>query len=117
MQDYCRHRLHYRKNQPNPFYVMVPCICKLRLMPVLLSMIALVLQNQRKLHIESLQGIVDVIDKGCIDGAEIGKKTMSPASHIGGRRYMIQSYHDGIAICKVHGPLISLLHSLVIQSG
>jgi hypothetical protein len=27
-----------------------------------------------------------------------------PASHIGERRYMIQNYHDSIAICRVHGP-------------
>jgi hypothetical protein len=34
----------------------------------------------------------------------MGKTIVLPASHIGGRRYMIQNYHDSIAICKVHGP-------------
>jgi hypothetical protein len=34
----------------------------------------------------------------------MGKTIVLPASHIGGRRYMIQNYHDNIAICRVHGP-------------
>jgi hypothetical protein len=34
----------------------------------------------------------------------MGKTIVLPASHIGGRRYMIQNYHDSIAICRVHGP-------------
>ena len=39
-----------------------------------------------------------------MDGAEIRKKTVLLASHTGGRRYMIQNYHDGIAICRTYGP-------------
>lgn len=35
----------------------------------------------------------------------MGKMTILPASHTGGRRYMIQNYHDGIAICREYGPL------------
>jgi hypothetical protein len=27
-----------------------------------------------------------------------------PASHTGGRRYMIQNYPDSITICRVYGP-------------
>ena len=34
----------------------------------------------------------------------MGKMTVLPASHTGGRRYMIQNYHDGIAICREYGP-------------
>jgi len=30
--------------------------------------------------------------------------TVLPASHTGGRRYMIHNYHDGIAICREYGP-------------
>jgi hypothetical protein len=47
----------------------------------------------------------DVVSKGCTNGDEIGKTIILPASHTGGRRYMIQNYHDSIAICRVHGPL------------
>jgi hypothetical protein len=34
----------------------------------------------------------------------MGKVIVLPPSHIGGRRYMIQNYHDSIAICRVFGP-------------
>jgi hypothetical protein len=34
----------------------------------------------------------------------MGKITVLPASFTGGRRYMIQNYHDAIAICREYGP-------------
>jgi hypothetical protein len=34
----------------------------------------------------------------------MGQRVILPASHIGGRRYMFQNYHDGLAICRVYGP-------------
>jgi amino acid permease len=34
----------------------------------------------------------------------MGKAVILPASHTGGRCYMIQNYHDSIAICRVFGP-------------
>jgi hypothetical protein len=34
----------------------------------------------------------------------MGLRVVLPASHIGGRRYMFQNYHDGLAICRVYGP-------------
>jgi hypothetical protein len=34
----------------------------------------------------------------------MGKRIVLPASHVGRRRYMFQNYHDGLAICRVHGP-------------
>jgi len=34
----------------------------------------------------------------------MGKLTMLPSSFTGGRRYMIQNYHDAIAICREYGP-------------
>jgi hypothetical protein len=53
---------------------------------------------------EHFQGISDAINRGCTRGDEMGKVIVLPASHIGERRYMIQNYHDSIAICRVHGP-------------
>ena len=35
---------------------------------------------------------------------QIGKGVLLPSSHVGCRRYIIQNYHDGIAICRVYGP-------------
>ncbi|XP_020108369.1 uncharacterized protein LOC109724099 isoform X2 [Ananas comosus] len=37
---------------------------------------------------------------GDVDGDAIGKKIILPSSFTGGPRYMIQNYHDAIAICK-----------------
>lgn len=106
MQDYFRYMFHYRKNQPNPYLCYSAlssqakvdaraCIDEIRLW--------FILKNQAKLRVENLQGIADAVGRGCIDGNHIGK-TVLPASHTGGRRYMIQNYHDGIAICRVYGP-------------
>jgi hypothetical protein len=61
-------------------------------------------QIKKNLRTENLQGISDVVSKGCTNGEKLGKTIILPASHIGGRRYMIQNYHDSIAICRVHGP-------------
>lgn len=37
-------------------------------------------------------------------GAEIGKRIVLPASHIGSPCYMHQNYHDAIVICRCFGP-------------
>jgi hypothetical protein len=42
------------------------------------------------------------VSKGCTNGDKAGKTIILPASHTGDRRYMIQNYHDSIAICRVH---------------
>jgi len=107
MQDYYRHCFHYRKGQSNPFlcYAALSTQAKVDARACIdENRLWYVLKNQGKLRVDTLQGIVDAVDKGCVDGGEIGKKTMLSASHTGGRRYMIQNYHDGIAICRVHGP-------------
>jgi hypothetical protein len=62
------------------------------------------MKNQKDIRMESIQGICDAISRGSIEGAEMGKMTVLPASHTGGRWYMIQNYHDGIAICREYGP-------------
>jgi hypothetical protein len=107
MQDYFCYAFHYRKNQPNPFLCYGSLSTQAKVdarASVDENRLWYVLNNQSKLRVESLQGIVDAVDRGCVDGAEIGKKTVLPASHTGGRRYMIQNYHDGIAICRTYGP-------------
>jgi hypothetical protein len=63
-----------------------------------------ILNNQGSLCTENFQGISDAVNKGCVRGTEMGKVIVLHASHIGGRRYMIQNYHDSIAICRVIGP-------------
>jgi hypothetical protein len=80
---------------------------KLRLMLVLVLIkidYGISYKIKKNLRIENLQGISDAVSKGYTNGEEIGKTIILPASHTGGRRYMIQNYHDSIAICRVHGP-------------
>lgn len=37
-----------------------------------------VIKNQSKLRVETLQGIVDAVDRGCVDGGNVGKKIVLP---------------------------------------
>jgi hypothetical protein len=61
-------------------------------------------RNQNELRAEYFQGIFDAVEKGLSEGNQIGKRVLLPSSHVGSRRYIIQNYHDGIAICRVYGP-------------
>ncbi|WVZ63152.1 hypothetical protein U9M48_012810 [Paspalum notatum var. saurae] len=95
-QDYYRGVFHYKPNQPNPYLCYGTLSAQAK--------IVVHSQQPKKLRTESIQGIADAVGRGCIDGGEMGKHTVLPATHTGGRRYMIQNYHDGIAICRVYGP-------------
>ncbi|AQK67018.1 Retrotransposon-like protein [Zea mays] len=107
MQDYYCYQFHYKPGQPNPFlsYGILSNQAKVDARACIdENRLTYILNNQDKLRIENLQGISDAVSRGCINGEEMGKTIVLPASHIGGRRYMIQNYHDSIAICRVHGP-------------
>jgi hypothetical protein len=107
MQDYYCYQFHYKSGQPNPFlsYGTLSNQAKVDARACIdENRLAYILHNQDRLRVENLQGISDAVSKGCINGDEMGKAIVLPASHIGGRRYMIQNYHDSIAICRVHGP-------------
>ena len=107
MQDYYCYMFHYRKDEPNPYLCYGAlsgqakvdaraCVDENRL--------RYIVENQADIRMESIQGICDAINRGSTEGSEMGKMTVLPASHTGGRRYMIQNYHDGIAICREYGP-------------
>ncbi|CAD6259972.1 unnamed protein product [Miscanthus lutarioriparius] len=79
MQDYYRHCFHYRKGQSNPFlcYGALSTQAKVDARACIdENRLWYVLRNQGKLRVETLQGIVDAVDKGCVDGGEIGKKKL-----------------------------------------
>jgi hypothetical protein len=61
-----------------------------------------ILKNQSNLRTENFQGISDAVNKGYTYSDEMGKVIVLPASHTRGRRYMIQNYHNSIAICRVY---------------
>lgn len=107
MQDYFRYMFHYRKSQPNPFlcYGALSTQAKIDARACVdENRLWYIIDKQDKLRVDTFQGLTDAVEHGCRDGNEIGKKMVLPASHTGGRRYMIQNYHDGIAICRVYGP-------------
>jgi hypothetical protein len=107
MQDYYYYQFHYRPDQPNPFlaYGLLCSQAKVNTRACIAgSRLSYILNIQGSLGIEHFQGIIDAINRGCNSGCEIGKAIILPASHIGGRCYMIQNYHDNIAICRVFGP-------------
>lgn len=52
---------------------------------------------------ETVEGIVDAIDRGVTNGDSVGKRQILSASFTGGRRYMVMNYQDAMAICRVYG--------------
>jgi hypothetical protein len=107
MQEYYCYHFHYRRTQPNPFlcYGLLPSLAKVDAHASIdESRLQYIIQNQKNLRMESVQEISDAVTRGCTDGDEIGRRVILPASHVGGRRYMFQNYHDGLAICRVYGP-------------
>ncbi|XP_038720003.1 uncharacterized protein LOC120012639 [Tripterygium wilfordii] len=59
--------------------------------------------NQKKLRAEGYQGICDAYANGNVAGSNVGKRIVLPSSFTGGPRYMMQNYHDAMAICKFYG--------------
>ena len=105
MQDYYRFMCHYKGDQPNPYicYGLLSsqsvvdaraCIDESRLWYII--------RNQDMLSSEHMQGITDAVGDGCVDGDALGKRTIVPSSHIGGRCYFHENFHDGLAVCRVH---------------
>jgi len=121
MHEYFRYHFHYRRNQPNPFlnYGLLSSQAKIDARAAIdENRLWFILRNQSRLRVENLQGIADAIGRGCVDGSEMGKLTVLPASHTGGQCYMVQNYHDGMAICRVYGPPdFFLSHSHVTLTG
>lgn len=107
MQDYYCYMFHYRKNEPNPYlsYGALSSQAKVGARACVdENRLRYIVDNQADIRMESIQGICDAISRGLTEGSEMGKMTVLPASHTGSRRYMIQNYHDGIAICREYGP-------------
>lgn len=107
MQDYFRYILHYREDQPNPYLCYGALSSQIKVDAracIDESRLWYILDHHSDIRMESIQGIADAITRGCTHGNEMGKMTVLPASFTGGRRYLIQNYHDAIAICREYGP-------------
>jgi hypothetical protein len=106
MLEYYCYRFHYRRGEPNPFtccgrsshQLMVDsysCVESCRL--------SFQFWNQDTLRSETYQGISDALGKGNSSGKNVGVQYLLHSSFTGSRRYMIQNYQDGMAICRVFG--------------
>jgi len=107
MQDYFCYMFHYRRAEPNPYlcYGTLSAQAKVDARACIdESRLWYILENQADIRMESIQGISDAVNRGCIRGNEMGKITVLPASFTGGRRYMLQNYYDRMAICREFGP-------------
>jgi hypothetical protein len=105
--EFYKYHMHYRPNQLNPYL----CYGRLSKQAIVDARamededrLMFIARSQDKLRAEYLQGIFDAVEKGLKEGNQIGKRVMLPSSHTGSRRYVLQNYHDGIAICCIYGP-------------
>ncbi|XP_050205787.1 uncharacterized protein LOC126655597 [Mercurialis annua] len=60
-------------------------------------------RNQKTLRSEIYMGIQDAFYRGDRDSNSIGKSIILPSSYTGSPRYMMEHYHDAMAICKFYG--------------
>ncbi len=60
-------------------------------------------RNKDRFRAEILCGLQDAVNRGDTDGSLYGRRTILPSSFVGGPRYMMQSYQDSMAICRVMG--------------
>ena len=106
MQDFYSFCAHYKEGQHNPYlscgllsaYAIVDshaCIDECRLHFILLS--------NDDMRAENLQGLVDAVGEGRMDGSSVGKKNILPSLFTGSRRYMVENFQDAVAVSRVHG--------------
>ncbi|XP_062206065.1 uncharacterized protein LOC133907870 isoform X5 [Phragmites australis] len=106
MLEYFTYYAHYRKYVPNPYTCCgrlsdqasvnaYSCVESERLTYHFF--------HQAELRSETYQGITEAINKGASRGKDVGIKRTLPSSFIGSKRYLIQNYHDCMAICRVYG--------------
>ncbi|XP_056685898.1 uncharacterized protein [Spinacia oleracea] len=60
--------------------------------------------NQKTIRKEMLRGLEDAVSRGDTTPSSIGQRIVLPSSFTGSPRYMLQNYHDALAICKWAGP-------------
>jgi hypothetical protein len=103
MLQYYAYYFHYRRNEPNPY----TCCGRLSQQAAVncyscveASQLSYHFLKQDELHSETYQGITDAMGEGNTTGKNLGVQIMLHSSFTGGRHYMLQNYHDGMAICR-----------------
>ncbi|CAF2107137.1 BnaC08g47210D [Brassica napus] len=59
--------------------------------------------NQDILRAELYSNVLDAVSKGETDANVIGQRFILPPSFTGGPRYLVEKYHDAMAICREFG--------------
>ncbi|XP_033133939.1 uncharacterized protein LOC103833495 [Brassica rapa] len=59
--------------------------------------------NQDILRAELYNNVLDAVCKGDTDAKIIGQRFILPPSFTGGPRYLVEKYHDAMAICREYG--------------
>lgn len=61
------------------------------------------INNQEQLRADLYNNVFDAVGRGETEGQKIGQRIILPSSFTGGPRYMIEKYHDAMAICRAYG--------------
>ncbi|XP_010412532.1 PREDICTED: uncharacterized protein LOC104698841 [Camelina sativa] len=59
--------------------------------------------NQKKLRADLYNNVYDAVESGEADAKRIGKRIILPSSFLAGPQYMVEKYHDAMAICRWFG--------------
>ncbi|CAN6825137.1 unnamed protein product [Brassica oleracea] len=59
--------------------------------------------NQDVLRAELYSKVLDAVSKGDTDAKIIGQRFILPPSFTGGPQYLVEKYHDAMAICREYG--------------
>ncbi|CAN7053543.1 unnamed protein product, partial [Brassica rapa subsp. trilocularis] len=59
--------------------------------------------NQDVLRAELYSNVLDAVSKGDTDAKIISQRFILPPSFTGGPRYLVEKYHDAMAICREYG--------------
>ncbi|RIA04643.1 hypothetical protein BRARA_K01104, partial [Brassica rapa] len=59
--------------------------------------------NQDVLRAELYNNVLDAVSRGDTDAKIIGQRFILPPSFTGGPRYLVEKYHDAMAICREYG--------------
>lgn len=106
MLEYYSYYEHYRKNEPNPYTCsgrLSDQACVNAYSCIESERLTYHFFHQSELRSETYQGITEAVTKGATMGKHVGVKRILPSSFVGSKRYLIQNYHDSMAICRVYG--------------
>ena len=105
-RTYFRFRLHTRADEPTTlfraqrlfqqFVVDAWAICDQ-------NKLGWIRSHQANIRAELYNGLVDLLDAGDVNFAQVGKRVVLPSSYVGGDRFMQKLYQDSIAIVRHFG--------------